>query len=169
MDTTTVNTTPSSTGQSNRRLDLLALFAFLSVVTLGMGGWLTSLGFGTWYDELKKPWFQPPGWVFSPVWTVLFVLLAFATWQVARSGRAAKTALRWYGVQLVLNVGWSLLFFTLHLPGWALLEILALDIVVIAMVFHYARLRPAAGFMLVPYACWLMLATAINAWIVVYN
>jgi len=169
MSTTTLNTAASTTDRPARRLDLLAFFAFLSILTLGLGGWLTSLGFGPWYDELKKPWFQPPGWVFSPVWTVIFVLLAFATWQIARCGRVAKTALVWYGVQLMLNVGWSLLFFTLHQPFWALVEILVLDAVVIVMVILYAHLRPAAGFMLVPYACWLILATAINVWIVIYN
>jgi len=169
MNVATTIADTTTTTQPPRRLDLLALFGFLSILTLGLGGWLTSLGFGPWYDELKKPWFQPPGWVFSPVWTVIFVLLAFATWQIARCGRAAKTALVWYGVQLLLNVGWSLLFFTLHQPFWALVEILVLDAVVIVMVILYARLRPAAGFMLVPYACWLILATAINIWIVVYN
>ena len=169
MDTNTPISAPSNTGQAARRLDLLALFGLLSIITLGLGGWLTSLGFGPWYDELKKPWFQPPGWVFSPVWTIIFALLAFATWRIACLGRATKSTLRWYGVQLALNVGWSLLFFTLHQPAWALLEILLLDIVVIVMMFQYARLHPAAGLMLVPYACWLLLATAINAWIVMYN
>ncbi|MEM7308689.1 MAG: TspO/MBR family protein [Planctomycetota bacterium] len=151
------------------RRDLLALYATLSLVTLGLGGWLTSLGFGPWYDELKKPPFQPPGWVFSPVWTTLFGLLAVATWQVARRGEAARGALRLYAVQLVLNLGWSLFFFTLERPAWALLNIAALDAVVVAMVWVYRRVHRAAGWMLVPYAVWLGLATTINVWIVLHN
>ena len=151
------------------RRDLLSLSAVLSVVTLGIGGWLTSLGFGPWYDELVKPPFQPPGWVFSPVWTTIFALLTVATWQVARRGGAARGALRLYAVQLVLNVGWSLLFFTLHMPGWALAEILVLDVLVLAMVVAYGRVHGPAGWMLVPYAVWLGLATTINAWIVLEN
>ena len=75
------------------RRDLLALFALLSLLTLGLGGWLTSLGFGPWYDELLKPPFQPPGWLFSPVWTLLFALLALATWRIAREGPVARLAL----------------------------------------------------------------------------
>ena len=143
-------------------------FALLSIATLGLGGWLTSLGFGTWYDELPKPPFQPPGWVFSPVWTTLFVLLAVATWRVASHGARASTALYAYGVQLVLNVLWSLLFFTLHRPDRALVDIVLLDLVVVTMVVLYGRLDRAAAWMIVPYAVWLGLATAINAWIVLY-
>lgn len=154
---------------SPSRRGLLVLFAALSVLTLGLGGWLTSLGFGPWYDELEKPWFQPPGWLFSPVWTVLFALLAVATWQVARRGEVARTALQLYAVQLLLNLGWSLLFFTLSRPAWALVDIVLLDVVVVAMVVAYGRVHRASGWLLVPYAAWLGLATAINVWIVVQN
>ncbi|MEM7584307.1 MAG: TspO/MBR family protein [Acidobacteriota bacterium] len=157
------------------RRDLLALFAALSLLALGLGGWLTSLGFGPWYDELKKPWFQPPGWVFTPAWTLIFSLLAVATWQVARRGDWAqrgsgtRLALWLYGVQLVLNVAWSLCFFTLHNPTWALIDIFVLDAVVVAMVVAYGRVHRTAGWLLVPYAVWLGLATAINVWVVANN
>ncbi|MEM6456143.1 MAG: TspO/MBR family protein [Acidobacteriota bacterium] len=122
------------------------------------------------YDTLKKPWFQPPGWVFSPAWTVIFALLAVATWQVAQRGdAAARTALWLYGVQLVLNVAWSLFFFALQNPAWALADVIVLDAVVVTMVVVYGRIHRAAGWLLVPYAVWLGLATAINIWIVVHN
>ena len=151
------------------RRDLLALFALLSLVALSLGGWLTSLGFGGWYDELKKPPFQPPSWLFSPVWTTLFTLLAIATWRVARQGAVARTALVAYALQLVLNVLWSLFFFTLHETGWALINIALLDALVLAMVFLYGRIDRMAGWFIVPYAVWLGLATAINTWIVLNN
>lgn len=159
----------SDTTSHPARRDLLALFAALSVVTLGLGGWLTSLGFGPWYDTLKKPPFQPPGWVFSPVWTSIFTLLAIATWQIARRGDVARWALRLYGVQLVLNVGWSLFFFAMANPALALANIVVLDGVVVAMVVTYGRIHRISGWLLVPYAVWLGLATAINAWIVMHN
>lgn len=145
---------------------LLLVFAALSLATLGIGGWLTSLGFGTWYDELPKPAFQPPGWVFGPVWTTLFALLAVATWQVARRGSAARRALQLYAAQLVFNVLWSLLFFTLHRPDLALIDIAVLDVLVLMMVASYGRVHRASGWLLVPYAVWLGLATTINVWIV---
>jgi len=163
---------PIATAQAEHgipaRRDLALLFGGLSIVTLGLGGWLTSLGMGTWYDELKTPPFQPPGWVFTPVWTTLFVLLAVATWQVARR-RSARVALTLYAAQLALNVAWSLLFFALHNPPWALINIAVLDLVVVAMVFAYGRIHRASGWMIVPYAIWLGLATAINVWIVSHN
>ena len=167
--TTSADAAPTAPSEQPARRDLLVLFSVLSVVTLGLGGWLTSLGFGPWYDGLDKPWFQPPGWVFSPVWTILFVLLAIATWQVARRGAVARTALRLYAVQLVLNVAWSLLFFTLSNPLGALVDIVILDVLVIAMALVYGRIHRAAGWMLVPYVVWLGLATTINAWIVNNN
>lgn len=117
-----------------------AFFAVLSVVTLALGGWLTSLGLGEWYDALEKPPFQPAPWVFTPTWTVIFALLAYATWRVA-SGEGRKTAaLGLYWLQLVLNAGWSLFFFTLARPDLALVEIAVLDAVVLAMVVSYGRL-----------------------------
>lgn len=161
-------TTPTDAHQSSRRFDLLAFFALLSILTLAVGGWFTSMGFGPWYDELKKPPFQPPGWVFSPAWTTIFCLLAVATWQVARAGKA-RTALWLYALQLLLNVTWSLLFFALARPMWALVEIVVLTAIVAAMVYQYSRIRRAAGLMLVPYVVWLLFATALNAWIVMNN
>jgi tryptophan-rich sensory protein len=151
------------------RRDLLVLFLALSALTLGVGGRLTALGFGPWYDALEKPPFQPPAWAFGPAWTTIMTLLAIGTWQVARRRDEARGALRLYALQLALNVAWSLLFFTLHRPGWALVDIVVLDLVVLAMVARYGRVHRPSSWCLVPYAVWLALATAINAWIVLRN
>ena len=151
------------------RRGLLAFFALVSLVTLSLGGWLTSLGFGPWYDELQKPPFQPPGWLFSPAWTILFTLLAIATWRVARKGAVAALALWVYAFQLLFNVLWSLFFFTLHRPGWALVDIAILNVLVVAMVVLYGRIDRLAGWFIVPYVLWLGLATSINTWIVFNN
>ena len=69
------------------------------------------LGLGPWYDQLKVPWFQPPAWAFTPAWTTIFILLAFATHRVARLGSVARIALAVYAVQMILNILWSLFFF----------------------------------------------------------
>ena len=151
------------------RPGLLALFSILSVLTLAAGGWLTSLGLGPWYDELQKPPFQPPAWVFTPAWTTIFALLAIATWRLARQGNPAKPALFVYGVQLVLNMLWSLFFFAMERPDLALVEICVLDIVIVVMVVMYGRLDRTAGWFLVPYGIWLVLATSINLWVVLNN
>jgi len=151
------------------RRGLLAVFALISLITLSLGGWLTSLGFGPWYDELLKPPFQPPGWVFSPAWTTLFTLLAIATWRVARHGEVARLALWIYGAQLVFNVLWSLFFFTLHQPLWALIDIAILNGLVVVLAVIYGRIDRLAGWFIAPYIVWLALATSINTWIVLNN
>ena len=159
------HTAPSS----SRRFGLLIVFATLSLVTLALGGWFTALGLGPWYDELATPPFQPPAWAFTPVWIGIFSLLAIATWRIARSGRSGPWTIGLYGVQLGLNAAWSLLFFALQRPDWALLEIIILDLAVIVLTLLYLRIDRPAGIMLTPYVVWLGLATAINTWIVIYN
>ena len=151
------------------RPGLLALFSFISLLTLAAGGWLTSLGLGPWYDELLKPSFQPPAWVFTPAWTTIFVLLAIATWRIARLGAPSKAAIVVYSLQIVLNMLWSLFFFAMERPDLALVEILVLDLVIVLMVFMYGRLDRTAGWLMVPYAVWLILATCINLWVVLNN
>lgn len=166
-------TSPASASESASgipaRLDLLAIFGVLSALTLGVGGWLTSLGFGTWYDELRKPPFQPPGWVFGPAWTIILGLLAVGTWNVVRRRAAPRALLTLYVVQIGLNLLWSLAFFTLSRPDWALADILVLDVVVAMMAVAYGRVHGASGWCLVPYVAWLSFASVINFWIVLNN
>lgn len=169
-----MTTTPSAASldprdAASRHWSLLILYGALSAAVLLVGGWLTSLGLGPWYDGLEKPWFQPPSWVFSFAWTIILSLLAVATWGIATAGSASRPALRLYVLQLLLNVVWSLLFFALRSPAWALAEIVLFDLVVLAMLVLYARVRRWAGWLLLPYVAWLGLATAINAWIVLNN
>lgn len=147
----------------------LLFFAAISALTLGLGGWLTTMGFGEWYDGLNKPAFQPPGWVFGPVWTTILALLAVAMWQVTRRGESNVQVLRLYWIQIALNLAWSLLFFTLARPTWALVDIAVLDVVVVALAIQCGRVHRPSGWMLAPYAVWLGLATAINFWIVTHN
>ena len=120
----------------------------------------------TWYAELEKPPFNPPSWVFAPVWTLLSVAMGMASFLVARArrGRAqVRAALFLYGVQLFLNGLWSLLFFGLKSPGLALVEILALLALVVATTRAFARLHSAAGWLMAPYLAWVSFATVLNA------
>ncbi len=145
-----------------------------SLVLLLIGGWLTSLGLGTWYEELRFPPFQPPAWIFTPAWIVILTLLAVATSNICKShephhARWQSAALLLYGVQFALNAGWSLLFFSLKRPDVAFWEIVILDVVLLLMILVYGKISRLAGWLLVPYFCWLLFATAINAWIAVHN
>jgi benzodiazapine receptor len=148
-------------------------FALVSVGLLLLGGWLTYLGLDEWYYQLDFPPFQPPPWLFTPVWVVVLTCLAPATWLVARKvevqGPLVMAALMLYGAQVVLNGGWSLLFFTMQRPDIALWELYILDGVVLSMAYTYGRVSRTAALLLIPYLVWLALSTAINLWIVQHN
>ena len=127
---------------------------------------------GEWYDALKIPSWQPPGWLLTPVWTLILGLLAVSTWLVARDGLnrpGVGFALFLYGVQLILNSGWSLLFFSMYSPDWALFELVLLLGVLIGMMIAYGRISETAAWLLSPYVAWVCFALAINLWIVVNN
>lgn len=156
----------------SKRFGLLAVCGSISLILLFLGGWLTYVGLGPWYYQLRFPPFQPPDWVFTPMWIVVLSLLAWATWKVVSADGnrpSMKLALALYGAQCVLNAGWSLLFFTLQRPDAALWELLVLDVTLALMVFAYARVSKMAGLLLTPYLVWLLFATAINGWIVQFN
>lgn len=117
-----------------------------------------------WYADLVKPSFTPPNWVFGPVWTTLYILIATAAWLVWRTGDPARGwALVAWGVQLVLNLGWSLLFFGAHRPGLALVDVVFLLLAIAATMLLFAPLSRLAALLLAPYLAWVAYATAITA------
>lgn len=141
-------------------LSLLAVFAAAAIGGLG-----TSAGLGSWYDGLAKPPWNPPSWVFGPVWTVLYLMMAVAAWLLWRSRRTGHTVavpLGLYGVQLALNAAWPLLFFGLREPGWAMLELAALWVVLLATVVAFWRRSVAAAVLLLPYLAWVSYAASLN-------
>lgn len=125
---------------------------------------------GDWYANLNKPFWNPPSWVFGPVWSVLFVLMALAAWQVwLREHHAGRLALRWWGIQLVLNGAWSWLFFGLHRPGWAMAEMVMLFVAILITINHFRRIKPIAAKMMVPYLLWVAFAWVLNVTIWLLN
>lgn len=119
---------------------------------------------GEWYAGLVKPSWNPPNWVFGPVWTVLYFCIGLSGWLVwRRSGwRSAAPALVVYALQLILNAAWSWLFFGLHRPGLAFAEIVVLWIGILATVLMFKRLSRPAAWLLLPYLCWVGFAAALN-------
>ncbi len=119
---------------------------------------------GGWYAALVKPAWNPPGWLFGPVWTLLYTMMAVAAWLVWQKGgwKAQKRALVLYLVQWALNALWTPLFFGLHQPGWAFAEILVLDLAVLATLLAFWPVRRAAALLLLPYAAWIAFATVLN-------
>ena len=119
---------------------------------------------GEWYARLNKPALTPPGWLFGPVWTVLYACMALAAWLVWRKrGLAgAKRELALFAVQLALNVAWSWLFFGLRSPGLAFADIVLLLAAIAATTAAFWRVSTTAGLLFVPYLGWVAFAGVLN-------
>ena len=147
----------------SRSRDVLGLTAFV-VLCFGvsvLGGTATRSALAEWYPALKKPSWTPPGWVFGPVWTLLYPMVAVAGWLAWREGRARFGPLV-YLLQLALNAAWPWLFFAERRPGFAFLCIAALCVAVVATIAAFWRLSRGAALLMVPYLAWVALATALN-------
>jgi tryptophan-rich sensory protein len=147
--------------------DIIGLLAFiiLCLVVSGIGGAITATSVGTWYQTLEKPPFNPPDWVFAPVWTTLYILMAIAAWRVwrGRSFEVMGKALAVFAVQLGLNLAWSFLFFGLQRIDLALVEIVILLCTIITNMVMFWRIDRPAGLLFGPYAVWVTYAAVLNA------
>jgi tryptophan-rich sensory protein len=130
-----------------------------------IGSIFTSPSIPHWYADLAKPTLTPPGWVFGPVWTTLFILMGVAAFLVWRRGwekKDVKTALCIFAFQLILNTLWSIVFFGLHSPGGALVEIIFLWLAILATIITCAKISRTAGWLLAPYILWVSFAVYLN-------
>ncbi len=134
------------------------------LVSMAAGGVGSQFMPGEWYASLTKPSWNPPSSVFAPVWTTLYILMGIAAWLVWRKvGFAgARLALSLFLVHLVFNALWSYLFFGLHQPGWALVEIVVLWTMILVVMIGFWRVSVPAGALLVPYLCWVTFASVLN-------
>lgn len=153
--------------RSSAGRQVLVLFAFVAVcLAIGaIGGAVTSTSVGTWYQQLRKPSFNPPDWVFGPVWTVLYIAMAVAAWRVwRRLGLGdARHALSLFAIQLLLNLAWTILFFGFQQIGLALVEIVVLFAVIVVTAIAFWRRDSGAGLLFVPYLGWVGFAALLNA------
>ncbi|MFA6554567.1 MAG: TspO/MBR family protein [Candidatus Paceibacterota bacterium] len=130
-----------------------------------IGTVFTSPSVTGWYSTLIKPSFNPPSWVFGPVWTTLFVLMgiaAFLIWKKGLERRDVKIALSIFIGQLVLNTLWSIIFFGIHSPGGAFIEILFLWMAILATIISFYKISKAAAYLLIPYILWVSFAMFLN-------
>jgi translocator protein len=132
-----------------------------------IGSIYTYDGVRNWYPKLEKPSFTPPGWVFAPVWTVLYAMMGLSLYLGSQRRREEDDGL-WqasqvlFGIQLVLNVLWSYVFFGRRSPGWALVEILFLWVAIVATTWAFSRISRTAGLLLLPYLLWTSFAVFLN-------
>lgn len=131
----------------------------------GIGSLFTIPAIDSWYADLNKPSFNPPNWLFSPVWITLFVLMGIALYLVLvkdLSQEKVKTALFLFFTQLTFNTLWSVLFFGLKSPLFGFIEIILLIILVLATIFQFVKISKPAALLLVPYLLWIIFAAFLN-------
>jgi tryptophan-rich sensory protein len=155
---------PSDSQPRSRDYLALAGFLLLCLAVSAAGGAITATSVDGWYQTLTRPPFNPPDWVFAPVWTTLYVLMAVAAWRVWRSGPWAETrlALSAWGVQLALNLAWSFLFFGLRSLALAFLEVLVLLAAIGVTALLFRRHDGWAAVLLLPYIAWVAFAALLN-------
>lgn len=145
----------------------IAVAAGAALFVAALGGAATDIG--PWYAYLRKPPWQPPDWLFAPVWTAIFALTALAglrAWRKAPGVAGRGRVLVAYALNALLNILWSVLFFTLKRPDWALVEVVPLWLSVALLMFVSGRRDRTAGWLLVPYLAWVAFAAVLN-WSVV--
>ena len=141
------------------------LISILIVFSFGfIGSFFTTSSITTWYAFINKPLFSPPNWIFGPVWTLLYILMgisAFLIWK-KRDNLKTKQALVFYGIQLILNALWSIIFFGMHNPGLALLEIIILWLFILITLIKFYKINKTAGLLFIPYLLWVSFASILN-------
>ena len=156
----------ATAARDDRKIWKKALITVPAIVILGsLAGILSNSGFDNdWYAALKKPAFQPPGWAFGAVWTTLYTMLgiALATILGEPPSKMRTTALTLFFIQLAVNFSWSSIFFAARMIDAGLVTILTMLILAAATANLFRRIRPVAGWLMLPYLLWLCLATALN-------
>lgn len=137
-----------------------------------IGSIFTASSIESWYTLLEKPAFNPPAWVFSPVWTILFILMGISLYLVWNKGLqypGVKSGMFIFGIQLLLNLLWSLLFFRLRSPYYAFIEIILLWFAILLTILQFRKISKTASYLLIPYILWVSFASVLNYYIWILN
>ena len=145
------------------------VFSILICQSAGIvGSIFTSSSIQTWYTTLQKPSFTPPNWLFAPVWLILFTLMGislYLVWNKGLKNKQVKNSLSLFGLQLILNVVWSFLFFGLRSPLLGLIEIVFLWVFIVLTILKFHKISKTAGLLLLPYIVWVSIALMLNFYI----
>lgn len=146
----------------------LFIVTLACLLTVFIGSYATATSVGEWYLSLNKPSFNPPSWLFGPVWTILYASMAVAAyyfWVAAEEQQSPylKWGLAIFFTQLALNALWSVLFFGTNTLGIALVEIIVMWVAILATIILFSKVLPWTGYILIPYLCWVSFASLLNA------
>ena len=147
------------------------VFYLITPVLFGfLGSYFTTSAIPIWYVSLNKPFFSPPNWLFAPVWTILYLMMGYASYIISQSKSKMKpVALKFYWLQLLANFFWSIIFFGMKNPTLALLEIIVLWILIYKTKILFLKVSKTAGYLLIPYLLWVSFASVLNLSIVFLN
>ncbi|MEM1121208.1 MAG: TspO/MBR family protein [Bacteroidota bacterium] len=147
-------------------LTVKLIICILGCVALGsVGGIATASSIDTWYANINKPSFNPPNWLFAPVWTTLFTLMGVAlalVWHEGPQRSIVKKGITFFGIQFGLNMLWSWLFFGAQQPLWAFVEIIILWVFIFLTIRTFFNIRAVSGWLMVPYLLWVSFAAILN-------
>lgn len=148
-----------------RDIAKLAASVFVSLMAGAAGSVFTAPAIDTWYKSLNKPAFNPPSWIFAPVWTILYLLMgvaAFLVWREGLNRRTVQIGLGLFVFQLILNALWSYIFFELQNPLAAFIEILVLWVAIAATIYFFCKVNTTAAYLMAPYILWVTFAAVLN-------
>ena len=152
---------------------LLLVISIIVCLAAGfIGSLFTTTGPNSWYSNINKPSFNPPGWIFGPVWSTLYILMGISLFLVLQKGLPnthVKIAVLIFAVQLVLNILWSVLFFGMQSPMLALIEIALLWVFILLTIINFYPISRTASFLLIPYILWVTFAAILNFSIFMLN
>jgi len=142
------------------------LIAIIIPVAIGAtSGFFTVSGVESWYQTINKPTWNPPSWIFGPVWTTLYIMMGiafFLVWKSPAKPDVKRNAIILFAIQLTLNFFWSFIFFNQHQIGWALVEIITMWLFILLTIFAFGNISKTAAWLMVPYISWVSFATILN-------
>ncbi len=157
----------------NLKKTVMLLVSIVIPLLVGfIGSIATSSSVSSWYQTINKPSFNPPNSVFGPVWTALFILMGvsfYLVWSKGLDKKGVKKAIAFFGVQLVLNILWSFMFFGLQSPAYGLIEIVILWAAIVYTILLFHKISKAASYLLIPYILWVSFAAVLNFAIFILN
>lgn len=159
--------------RQSRTRSILGLVGWLALcyAVAAIGGLWTARSVADWYPTLTKPLWTPPGWLFGPVWGVLYTTMGVSAWLIWRRAGVSigRIPLALFALQLVLNLAWSGLFFGMRRVDLGLVDIIALDLAIMATIASFSRMSLPAAVLLVPYFGWVSFAAALNGMVWMLN
>ena len=154
-------------------MNLFVKILICVVLCTGLGfasGFSTVSEVSGWFQTIEKPSWNPPSWIFSPVWTTLYILMAIAAALIWHSDdRRKKSALTLFVIQFIFNLAWSFIFFNQHELGLAFAEILVMLVLIIATTVAFYKIKPVSAYLMIPYILWVSFASCLNGAIWLLN